>query len=120
LHNSRSRNRYAYCLNNPLRYIDPTGHWDEKENSSGGFGGHGIGNPGSYGGNGSVGAPGFGDGYASGYDDRDSSIRDSRTRSHIQRASYDMKTIEADGLYSLKEFENDLAKKFRKLLRIGK
>ncbi len=25
--NPQSLNRYAYCLNNPLRYVDPTGHW---------------------------------------------------------------------------------------------
>jgi RHS repeat-associated protein len=25
--NPQSFNRYSYCLNNPLKYIDPTGHW---------------------------------------------------------------------------------------------
>ncbi|HOT93496.1 MAG TPA: RHS repeat-associated core domain-containing protein [Anaerolineae bacterium] len=25
--NPQALNRYAYCLNNPLRYVDPTGHW---------------------------------------------------------------------------------------------
>jgi RHS repeat-associated protein len=25
--NPQSLNRYACCLNNPLKYIDPTGHW---------------------------------------------------------------------------------------------
>ena len=24
--NPQSLNRYSYCLNNPLRYIDPSGH----------------------------------------------------------------------------------------------
>jgi RHS repeat-associated protein len=27
--NPQSLNRYSYCLNNPLRYKDPTGHWPE-------------------------------------------------------------------------------------------
>jgi hypothetical protein len=27
LYNPQSLNRYSYCLNNPLRYTDPTGHW---------------------------------------------------------------------------------------------
>ncbi len=26
--NPQALNRYAYCLNNPLRYIDPSGHWN--------------------------------------------------------------------------------------------
>ena len=26
--NPQSWNRYAYTLNNPLKYVDPTGHWD--------------------------------------------------------------------------------------------
>jgi len=25
--NPQSLNRYSYCLNNPLRYVDPMGHW---------------------------------------------------------------------------------------------
>jgi len=29
--NPQSLNRYAYTLNNPLRYIDPTGHYSEEE-----------------------------------------------------------------------------------------
>ena len=29
LYNPQSLNRYAYCLNNPLTYIDPTGHWED-------------------------------------------------------------------------------------------
>lgn len=33
LFDPQSLNRYAYCLNNPLKYTDPTGHWYE------GFGG---------------------------------------------------------------------------------
>ncbi len=24
---SQSFNRYAYCLNNPLKYVDPSGEW---------------------------------------------------------------------------------------------
>ncbi|MCP3686107.1 MAG: RHS repeat-associated core domain-containing protein, partial [bacterium] len=27
LYNPQSLNRYAYCLNNPVRYVDPTGHY---------------------------------------------------------------------------------------------
>jgi len=27
--NPQSLNRYSYCLNNPVRYSDPTGHWFE-------------------------------------------------------------------------------------------
>ncbi len=27
--NPQALNRYAYTLNNPLRYTDPTGHWVE-------------------------------------------------------------------------------------------
>ena len=29
--NPQSLNRYAYVLNNPLRYVDPTGHYSEEE-----------------------------------------------------------------------------------------
>ncbi len=25
--NPQSLNRYSYCRNNPLKYVDPTGHW---------------------------------------------------------------------------------------------
>jgi hypothetical protein len=28
--NPQSFNRYSYCLGNPLRYRDPTGHWEEE------------------------------------------------------------------------------------------
>jgi hypothetical protein len=80
LFNSQSFNRYSYCRNNPLIYIDPTGHWDSEGVSSGGFGGHGIGNPGSYGGEQYVGAAGFGDGYGSDNDSNSSAIAESRTR----------------------------------------
>jgi len=27
--NPQSLNRYSYCLNNPLKYVDPSGHWWE-------------------------------------------------------------------------------------------
>jgi RHS repeat-associated protein len=27
--NPQSLNRFAYCLNNPVRYVDPTGHWPD-------------------------------------------------------------------------------------------
>lgn len=30
--NPQSLNRYSYCLNNPLKYIDPSGHKDEEHN----------------------------------------------------------------------------------------
>jgi hypothetical protein len=30
--NPQSLNRYSYCINNPLKYIDPTGHIVEFEN----------------------------------------------------------------------------------------
>jgi len=29
--NPQSLNRYAYVLNNPVKYADPTGHWSEEE-----------------------------------------------------------------------------------------
>jgi RHS repeat-associated protein len=53
-HSPQSLNRYAYCVNNPLIYVDPSGHanveygLDENGESYGGFGGLGIGNPGTY------------------------------------------------------------------------
>ncbi len=31
--NPQALNRYAYCLNNPLRYVDPTGHLALSENT---------------------------------------------------------------------------------------
>ena len=30
----QSLNRYSYCRNNPLIYVDPTGHWDDGDNNS--------------------------------------------------------------------------------------
>ena len=33
-------NRYAYVRNNPLKYIDPTGHYDDKDNHDLGSGGY--------------------------------------------------------------------------------
>ena len=30
-HNPQAFNRYSYVLNNPLRYVDPTGHWSEEQ-----------------------------------------------------------------------------------------
>ena len=35
-HQPASQNRYVYVLNNPLRYVDPTGHWDVDLICSGG------------------------------------------------------------------------------------
>lgn len=29
VYHPQSLNRYAYCLNNPLKYVDPTGHFEE-------------------------------------------------------------------------------------------
>ncbi|MBA3532810.1 MAG: RHS repeat-associated core domain-containing protein, partial [Ardenticatenales bacterium] len=29
--NPQSWNRYAYTMNNPVKYVDPTGHWTEEE-----------------------------------------------------------------------------------------
>ena len=58
-YNPQSFNRYAYVLNNPLRYTDPSGHHNEEYGENmGGFGGLGIGNPGSYGGSNNVGENG--------------------------------------------------------------
>lgn len=36
--NPQSLNRYAYTLNNPVRYSDPTGHMEEEEDGGGGDG----------------------------------------------------------------------------------
>jgi RHS repeat-associated protein len=30
LSNPQSYNRYSYCVNDPLRYTDPTGHWGQE------------------------------------------------------------------------------------------
>lgn len=30
-HNPQAFNRYSYVNNNPLRYVDPTGHWSEEQ-----------------------------------------------------------------------------------------
>ena len=50
-YNSQQLNRYLYCFNNPLSYIDPSGHHNQEYGDDmGGFEGLGIGNPGSYGG----------------------------------------------------------------------
>ena len=38
LHQPVSQNRYVYVLNNPLRHVDPTGHWDVDLICSGGGG----------------------------------------------------------------------------------
>ena len=32
--NPQSLNRYSYCLNNPLIYVDPTGHFNDQGNDS--------------------------------------------------------------------------------------
>jgi hypothetical protein len=40
--NPQSLNRYSYTLNNPLRYVDPTGHAPTVELGAGGGGGGGI------------------------------------------------------------------------------
>ena len=37
--NPQAYNRYSYTLNNPLRYIDPTGHWQDEGCGTGGPGG---------------------------------------------------------------------------------
>jgi len=31
-----SLNRYIYALDNPMRYVDPTGHYDVQSNGGGG------------------------------------------------------------------------------------
>jgi hypothetical protein len=51
VYDPQSLNRYAYCVNNPLIYTDPSGHHNQEYGDDmGGFEGLGIGNPGSYGG----------------------------------------------------------------------
>lgn len=61
-------NRYAYARNNPLKYVDPSGHansdydLEDDEDGYGGFGGLGIGNPDSHDPSHSednIGSPGF-------------------------------------------------------------
>jgi RHS repeat-associated protein len=89
----QSLNRYAYARNNPLVYIDPTGHEDTESGNDvddpdtsdsdtsggdseneGGFGGLGIGNPGSYGGGSTIDSPCFEGGYGgSGSEDNNAS-----------------------------------------------
>ncbi len=69
--------------------MDPNGHWDIDGNSSGGFGGHGIGNPGSYGGGDSVSSPGFSDGYGTESGIDSISGVGARTRSDLDRNIYD-------------------------------
>ncbi len=34
LYNPQSLNRYAYCLNNPVKYVDPTGHFEDYGDAS--------------------------------------------------------------------------------------
>ena len=37
--NPQSLNRFAYCTNNPVRYVDPTGHWESDHGTDGDYGG---------------------------------------------------------------------------------
>lgn len=45
--NPQSLNRYSYVLNNPLRYIDPTGHFADGGNDGDWHDGGGVGSSGS-------------------------------------------------------------------------
>jgi hypothetical protein len=38
--NPQALNRYSYVLNNPLRFVDPTGHFTEDELEAMGYGLH--------------------------------------------------------------------------------
>ncbi len=40
LYNPQSLNRYAYCLNNPVRYVDPSGHYPGTLDGSDSYAGH--------------------------------------------------------------------------------
>lgn len=51
-YNSQSWNRYSYVRNNPLRYVDPSGHADQPEGSMAIGGGAGLAPGGSGGGSG--------------------------------------------------------------------
>ncbi len=70
IYDPQSWNRYAYVRNNPIKYVDPSGHSNDDYNMEedkgegyNGFGGLGIGNPGSYGGDNNISAPGHEFGY---------------------------------------------------------
>ena len=68
--NPQDLNRFAYVRNNPLRYVDPSGHWlcEDATNCSGGpgSGGNGNGGGGSSNGGGSGGSGGSSGGNSSG------------------------------------------------------